>query len=282
MNKLPLAIAKKLLLFTEIAQQNDSVLKSAIVTELINNNVLQKIVTGKRSATIQCNNFNELQNYLANFYGVSNLADYIHALENETNKANLVAVASNSKVKSTRSIEGFLVNVVEPTEICINNKKTILQPMDGIATFISDIKSLKVADDIVVVGIENPYCFVNISKQIQYFNSKKYLFVSRYPQSKDIFRWLKTIPNEYLHFGDFDFAGINIYNNEFKKHLGERATFFVPEHIEYLIKKHGNRNLYSKQKLEVNTALIQEPKVDELIAFINKYGKGLEQEILIS
>jgi len=35
------------------------------------------------------------------------------------------------------------------------------------------------------------------------------LFVSRYPQtqSKDLLNWLQSIPNPYLHFGDFDLTG---------------------------------------------------------------------------
>jgi hypothetical protein len=282
MNKLPLAISKKLLLFIEIAQQNESALKSTIVTELINDGALQKVVKGKRNGIIQCNDFSKVQNYLANFYGITHLHEYITALENESNKAELVAVASNSKVKATRSIEGFLVNSIEPLEICIKNIKTILQPIKGVATFISDIKNLQIADDIIIVCIENPYSFINISKQKKYFNGKKYLFVSRYPQSNDIIKWLKNIPNEYLHFGDFDFAGINIYYNEFKKPLGDRANFFVPEHIESLILKHGNRNLFINQKLHCNTSEIDESKVIELITLIHKYGKGLEQEVLIS
>lgn len=282
MNKLPLGIAKKLLLFKEIAQQNESALKSNIIDELISDGALQKIIKGKRSAIIQCIDFNKVQNYLANFYGIAHLYDYIKALERESNKAELVTVASNSKVKATRSMEGFLVNVIEPIEICINNTKTILQPVEGIAAFVSDIKNLKIAKDVVIVGVENPYSFINISKQKQYFNGKKYLFVSRYPQSKDIIKWLKDIPNEYLHFGDFDFAGINIYYNEFMKHLGDRASFFVPENIESLMIKYGNRNLFTNQKLQYRASQIKESNVIELITFIYKYGKGLEQEVLIS
>ena len=51
-------------------------------------------------------------------------------------------------------------------------------------------------------------------------NNQKILFVCRYPQSNDLIKWLQSIPNRYLHFGDLDFAGINIYLNEFKKYLG--------------------------------------------------------------
>ena len=52
--------------------------------------------------------------------------------------------------------------------------------------------------------------------------------------------------------------------------------------IEKLIEKHGNRELYHKQHLQANASTINEPKVAQLIQFIEKYKKGLEQEILIS
>ncbi|MCA6071324.1 MAG: hypothetical protein LE168_02900 [Endomicrobium sp.] len=63
------------------------------------------------------------------------------------------------------------------------------------------------------------------------------LFVSRYPQnqSKDLIKWLQSIPNNYLHFGDFDFAGIGIYLNEYKKYLTDKAMFLIPENIEKFI-----------------------------------------------
>jgi hypothetical protein len=282
MNKLPLGIAKKVLSFQDEPQQNASVVKGNLVTELIECGAFSKIMLGNKKAIIQCRDFAKVQHFLNNFYHISNLAEYIIALENDTNKAELVKAASNTKVKATRSMEGFLVNCFEPISVKINDVSTVIRPVMGMANFISDYKNLILSEEIIIVGVENPYCFLHISQQIQHFRNAQYLFVSRYPQSKDIINWLKNIPNRYLHYGDFDFAGINIYINEFKKHLGSRATFFVPDNIELLIKMHGNRILFTKQKLQKSAIEIDEYKVIELIALINKYGKGLEQEVLIN
>lgn len=60
----------------------------------------------------------------------------------------------------------------------------------------------------------------------------KVLFVSRYPQSKDLCAWLKMIPNRYIHFGDFDLAGVSIFLSEFYSELGERAEFYIPADVE--------------------------------------------------
>jgi hypothetical protein len=110
------------------------------------------------------------------------------------------------------------------------------------------------------------------------------LFISRYPQnqSKDLIKWLQTIPNNYLHFGDFDFAGIGIYLNEFKKHLANKATFFIPDNIDGLIKEFGNKKRYDEQKINFNTKPISETKLLKLIETIHLRRKGLDQEILIN
>lgn len=76
--------------------------------------------------------------------------------------------------------------------------------------------------------IEDPSNFRHLQKQRKLFGDIHPLFVSRCPQSKDLIKWLQTIPNRYLHFGDFDFAGLNIYINEFKKHLHDIASFYLP------------------------------------------------------
>ena len=110
------------------------------------------------------------------------------------------------------------------------------------------------------------------------------MFVSRYPQnqSKDLLKWLQFIPNKYLHFGDFDFAGIGIYLNEYKKYLADRAVFFVPEYIEYVISEYGNRKLYDKQKINFDMQSVKEECLIKLIEIMQKHKKGLEQEIWIT
>jgi hypothetical protein len=92
---------------------------------------------------------------------------------------------------------------------------------------------------------------------------------------------LQSIPNNYLHFGDFDFAGIGIYLNEYKKYLADRATFFIPENIESFIPEYGNKDLYDKQKINFEIQSISETELLHLLEIIGKYKKGLEQEIFI-
>jgi hypothetical protein len=144
-----------------------------------------------------------------------------------------------------------------------------------------DFESLIPPADTVIIGVENAENFRHIEKQQYLFKEVKALFVCRYPQgqSNDLMEWLRSVPNPYLHFGDLDFAGINIYLQEYKKHLGTRATFFIPENTETLLIKYGNRKLYDQQKL--NAVAITEDGLQKIIALLHKYKAGLEQEALL-
>ena len=105
------------------------------------------------------------------------------------------------------------------------------------------------------MGVENMENFRMIRKQRTFFEkylhnhdfSDKVLFVSRYPQSTDLRKWLCTISNHYLHFGDFDLAGINIFLYEFQQYLGkERSSYLIPDDIESRLKS-GSRKRYDEQ-----------------------------------
>jgi len=245
--------------------------------------VLKKQIQGRSRALIYLSEQKPLNNFLQNHYGIGDLQKYVHTLQRDIIRADAVAVSSNSKVKKIRTFKGFLINCYFPVQATINGKPIILHPPEGTFQFIYDFEQFVIPHDCIVVGIENPENFRHIEKQKYLFDDIKPLFVSRYPQnqSKDLIKWLQTIPNKYIHFGDFDLAGIGIYLNEYKKYLGERATFFVPENIEQLIEIYGNRDLFDKIKISFDKKKITEDKLMKLLEILYQHKKGLEQEILI-
>ena len=103
------------------------------------------------------------------------------------------------------------------------------------------------------------------------------LFVSRYPQSTDLRKWLQDIPNKYVHFGDFDLAGINIFLTEFHKYLGDRSTFLVPSDIAQRLAK-GSQVRYNNQYDKYHTLRCDIPYLQSLIDLINQYHRGYDQE----
>lgn len=149
--------------------------------------------------------------------------------------------------------------------------------------FVYDAEHFIPAANITIVGVENPANFRFIRRQAHLFAGINPLFISRYPQSqhKDVITWLQRIPNAYLHFGDFDVAGLNIYINEYAKHLPGKTSFFLPDNIETLIKEYGNKARYDNQRLLFDVASVADTTVLTLIRILHRYRKGLDQELLI-
>ena len=281
--KLPVSIAENLILLLSGEKIPASKIRHLSIDTMLDNGILKKQIQGRSKALIYLPEATRLNDFLQN-NGIPDLQNYINTLQNnDLTRADAVAVSSDSKLKKIRTFKGFLINCYNPIQTTINGKSILLTPTEGVFQFIYDFESFTIPQDITIVGVENPENFRYIEKQKRLFENIKPLFVSRYPQnqSKDLLKWLQSIPNKYLHFGDFDFAGIGIYLNEYKKYLGDRASFFVPENIENLFPESGNRDLYDKQNDNFDLQLINEKNLIELIEVIHKYKKGLEQEILM-
>jgi hypothetical protein len=197
----------------------DSSAKHAIIDDLVMEGILER--KGRIKKTLYLYDKNALENYLKNKHSILNLSFYIETIKKENlTRSELITAASNSKLKNVRTFKGFLIHSYFPLKRSWTIKNIILQPINGIFQFIYDFEKFSIPEDITVVGIENPENFRYIEQEKHLFEDIKPVFVSRYPQgqSKDLLKWLQTIPNSYVHFGDFDFSGIGIYMNEYKKH----------------------------------------------------------------
>ena len=196
-------------------------------------------------------------------------------------RASMAAETGNSKLVKVRSCPGFPVNTFEPITCKLNAIDIVINPVEGSFLFITDWKVFSIPEDVVVVGVENMENFRMIRQQRALFESEigkhRFLFVSRYPQSTDLRLWLQSIPNRYVHFGDFDLAGIHIFLTEFHQYLGDRSSFFIPSDIEKRLAKGSNARyneqyeMYHKLHCDIN-------KIQNLIDLINKYHRGYDQE----
>jgi len=281
--KVPVHIAEKLLQLSQGEIIPSGSAKHSLIDDLVAEGILER--KGRIKKTLQLHDSNSLHTYLQSHCSINDLSFYIEiSNKEEITRSELVTASSDSKRFKVRTFKGFLVNCYNPIQATLDNKEILLNPVVGTFQFIYDFEKFVPSSDITIVGIENPSNFRHIEKQKHLFSDIKPLFVSRYPQnqSKDLIKWLQSIPNNYIHFGDFDFSGIGIYLNEFKKHLDNKTTFFIPDNIDNLIKKHGNKDRYNIQKINFDVKAIQEKKVLELIDIIHKYTKGLDQEILIN
>ena len=195
-----------------------------------------------------------------------------------TSRAELAANSGNSKTKEIRSCPGFMVNSYDAIPAKLRGKEIVIAPEDGTMLFVADWEYFEIPQEVLIVGIENLENFRRIREQQYLFpNNKPILFVSRYPQSADLRKWLQIIPNEYLHFGDFDLAGMRIYEKEFFKYLGNRASFFIPKDIEYRI-ANGSSERYNAQYAKFKNYTPQDDKLLYLYKIINHYHRCYDQE----
>lgn len=281
--KVPVHIAEKLLQLSQGESIPSSLAKHSLIDDLVLEGIVER--KGRIQKSLLLSDNKALRTYLQNNCSINDLQQYIQTSKQENvSRSKLVSVSSNSKLIKVRTFKGFLINCYSPIQATLNGKQITLNPVDGTFQFIYDFEKFIPSPDITIVGIENPENFRHIDKQKYLFTDIKPLFVSRYPQnqSKDLIKWLQSIPNSYLHFGDFDFAGIGIYLNEFKKSLADDATFYVPQDIDQLIADFGNKKRYDEQKINFEVKSIKECELLHLISKIHKYRKGLDQEILIS
>jgi len=244
--------------------------------------ILTRQAAGKRRSVYFCPNIVALKNYLKIQKDILSLEDYINAFDSDTSDGESSLVSTKStKAFRKKSLQGFFIKSLN-TEIVLAGESINITP-EGIDLFVYQPEKLKISNDALIVGIENPECFVKFEKLAPLFPQKELVVVMRY-LSQSPNRWLQTVPNKYLHFGDFDPAGIKIYISEYRTQLsGDRCSFFIPHDIEQLIERYGLDSLYDKQIHLLNNIDIQSyPEVQKLVVILDKYRKGLEQERLLS
>lgn len=202
-------------------------------------------------------------------------------LSNDLSRSVQASATGNSKLVSVRSCPGFPVNSYEPITCTLNGQEFTVNPQKGSFLFIADWQTFYIPSDVVVVGIENMENFRMIRQQrqlsTQAIGSKRLLFVSRYPQSKDLVSWLQKVPNRYVHFGDFDLAGINIFLSEFYARLGARSSFLIPNDIEARL-RNGSKERYDAQYLRFHNLQTDIQPLQSLIELINKFHRCYDQE----
>jgi len=256
-----------------------SQMKGALGEEMLNEGILIGI-NHKSRLSYRAMSPDAILQFLKDRFNIADPAQALTAMESESmERSELVKISGDSKFKRQRTMKGFLVTALEPIETSLNGRPFVITPPEGSFVYIYDYEQFRIPEDVLVIGVENSENFRFLSRQAYLFPKKKILFAARYPLSGDFPKWLAAISNRYLHFGDFDLAGIHIYLTEIYKAIGNRASFFIPEDIEELL-KHGSPERYDKQ-LQYGNMDIADESLKQLVALIHKYKRGYDQEGLI-
>ena len=256
-------------------------LNSKLLDELLAEGLLLVVSRGSRKS-YRARDIEALKRFLVDKDEVYRILE-ANALDS---RALMATETGNSKLVMVRSCPGFPVNSYDPIECFLDRKPFVVNPQEGSFLFVSNWETFTIPEDGVVIGIENMENFRMIRRQRTFFDkylhdhglSDKVLFVSRYPQSTDLRKWLCTIPNHYLHFGDFDLAGINIFLFEFQQYLGkERSSYLIPADIEFRLKS-GSRKRYDEQCNRFKDIRSDILELQQLIDLIHNERKTYDQE----
>lgn len=204
-------------------------------------------------------------------------------LSEDNSRSAQAALSGNSKTTSQRTTPGFLVNSYTPIACTLGARSFEVSPAEGSAVYIADWQSFLPSEAVLIVGVENMENFLKIRSQRELFKDclrsgeSGILFVSRYAFSGDLMKWLEGLPNRYVHFGDFDLAGIDIYLKQFLPHVGTRGSFLIPNDIEERLKR-GSRERYDEQYRRYANLSTADQGLTRLITLINRHRRTYDQE----
>lgn len=256
-------------------------LKARIFQQLIQEQVLLR-QKESHGWNIYTDHPQSLLNYLYNHYIRCTLDEYIERGQAAPSRSNNIRMSGDSKLKETELWQGFYFKVSEPIHAQWQGKPLTLLPYpEGIPVFMPQPETLSLPEDVTVVIIENSENFLKIETQLPLFQGLKCFFVSFYPREQHSYfiEWLQKQPNNYVHYGDFDFAGIHIYQSQYKKYVSGESRYLVPSGLLPLFRRYGKRALYNNQLSLQALIKADESGISELLEIIKREHKGLEQEI---
>lgn len=190
-------------------------------------------------------------------------------IQNATSRAELIALQSHSKIKKIAPQDGLYLN--GNCEI-LNVKLPLFNKS---AVFLKEIP--EISKDILIVVVENFENLIFWEEQLRYFQKENILFIFR---NKMMLKFIENIENKIIYFGDFDLAGIDIFQTQVLV-KNKNIEFFIPQNIEEDIKQYGSRELFTKQFSKYKNIKSQDSKMQNLIDIIIKNQKGIEQEFFI-
>ncbi|MBU0925158.1 hypothetical protein KKG81_09750 [bacterium] len=223
----------------------------------------------------------------SNGYNVACIEDLDYFIEEKNEPKSRDEIADNyshTKRVESKSFNGLMISVFDKLEVNYNDKKQYFYALDGSGLFLHYTSKLQLDDDVIVVGVENPQVLWYINNYKHLFEKdKKYLFlcISEYKTTYQ-YKWLESFSGEYIHFGDFDLAGINIYLNTIVPKLkkAKSHSFLIPDNIYEIIKKKNYMLDYSNQTRYLNIISKEDKNLQKLIEFIKSHKITIEQEDL--
>jgi len=103
--------------------------------------------------------------------------------------------------------------------------------------------------------------------------------------SQRIIAWLSSAAMaevQVIHFGDYDPVGLDEYLRLIQARP-VRTSLYVPENLEDLLRRYGKKQLLDDSQAVLHRLRrVEDPDVARIVAMMDRWGVGLEQEVLLS
>jgi len=275
------ALAEKLLLlvtegnlaWSRLTDRDRSRLQSLFETEVL---AVERSGAGKK---VVVKNLKALDAFVQRFYPSGLLG------RSETHLPKSRAVAELRDSKKAREIGPLMVLLRGFGKCQLSAGEEVLEiaqwtELAGVAAVCLDGREWEYSGDLAVV--ENLEVFWNFEKL------KAGVQLAIYAQGRlsgRILSWLASpamMQARIIHCGDYDPVGLDEYLR-LKSACGERAALYLPPNLEDLMSRYGKKDLLQGSNASILARLrkTEDQEVQRIVTLIDRYGVGLEQEVLL-
>ena len=220
----------------------------------------------------------KLESVLENHYSIRDLDSFVQLRDGQDrSRAELTRITGNSKTLPVAPMRGLYFGVLGGAEILVKGKPAT--PPAGTALFIpvSRLRDLSITP-MSILGVENVEAFLNAERLNLQIPSAA-VTVLRWNWGNEWRTWIAEHTPEFAYAGDYDWAGVSIFENEVLPY-SPRAQFLIPEDLEERLAD-GNPSLFNSQEdkyLDYKPRSAQGACIYKAIKFARRV---LEQEALI-
>jgi hypothetical protein len=211
-------------------------------------------------------------------YSIRDLEAYVALGDtNDRSRAELTRTTGNSKALPVAPMRGLYFGVLGKAEIFIDGKSA--RPQPGTALFVPAglLNNLKI-HPARILGIENVEAFLK-SENLHLPIPSQAVTVLRWNWGEQWKKWVNKENPEVFYAGDYDWAGVAIFEREVIP-VSPEATFLVPDDLKERLKE-GNASLFVAQEEKYRNYEPISTQGAMIYNAVKAARKGLEQEALL-